>query len=185
MISVKIYIAFTISPGPIQSARHTLSCWPHTTSFEAGTVVLIAYIMGQQMMTQVLNPACCTKHDFYIFKQYFVTHGKHMKLKLLCRQIKFDENTAAVICLQLSKSAFAVWRQSWVVRTRTVFGTLYCYSLHNKSPWHPWQWQRIRSQAYPMCQHCKLPAGSSHIKTRTKQTLRSCFFFYCNFCFIF
>jgi len=29
-------------------------------------------------------------------------------------------------------------------------------------------------------QHCKLPVGSSHIKTRTEQTLRSCFFFFCN-----
>ena len=72
--------------------------------------------MCQQIMTQVLNPGCCMRHDFYIFKQsrekqYFVTCGNHMKLKLLCRQIKFNENTATVICLQLSKSAFAIQRE--------------------------------------------------------------------------
>ena len=79
-------------------------------------------------------------------KNSILWHVESYEIKISV-STKFDENTATVICLQLSKSAFVIRRQSWVVRTRTVSGSLYCYSVH-KSRWHMWQWQQIRCQAY-------------------------------------
>ena len=146
--------------------------------------------MGQQIMTQVLNPGCCMRHDFYIFKQsrekqYFVTCGNHMKLKLLCRQIKFNENTATVICLQLSKSAFAIQRELSCEEDKDCvwYFTLLLSAQQISMTRDDDSISGVRHTV--ILQHFKLPVGSSHIKTRTKQTLKSCFFLFCNFGFIF
>ena len=91
---------------------------------------------------------------------------------------KFNENTATVICLQLSKSAFEIRRELSCAEDKDCvwYFTLLLSAQQISMTRDDDSISGVRHTV--ILQHFKLPVGSSHIKTRRKQTLKSRFFFF-------